>query len=147
MSELQLSLGDLNYKWIDGWAQIPESDGWAHHDIVLTEDERIITGHPTVTDVLFFNPDGVLLNSWAAPVIEAHGFCLAKENGREILWIADIGRKRHPGQNYEYPHNYDGKILKCSLDGEVLAQTDNPFVVGDFGRRFDRPQRKGERGK
>ena len=130
MTDLQLSLGDLNYKWIDEWGKIPASDGWAHNDIVITKDGRIITGHPTTTDVLIFDPDEVLLTSWTAPVIETHGFCLANENGQEILWVADVGRKRDPAHNYEYPHNYDGKILKCSLDGQVLAQIDKSVLPG-----------------
>ena len=52
-----------------------------------------------------------------------------EENGQEILWIADIGRKRSPDHNYEYPNNYDGKILKCRLDGEALAEIDKSLLA------------------
>ncbi len=130
MTDLQLSLGDLKYQWNDGWAQIPDSIGWAHHDIVVTKDGRIITGHPDSTDILFFDTQGVLLNSWTAPVVETHGFCLSVENGQEIFWLADIGRKRVPSHNYEYPANEDGKVLKCSLDGKVLAEIEKSAIPG-----------------
>ena len=139
MTDLQLSLGDLKYRWIDGWAQIPDSIGWAHHDIVVTRDGRIITGHPTSTDILFFDKDGVLLNSWSAPVVETHGFCLSVEDGEEIFWLADVGRKRDPAQNYEYPQNYDGKVLKFNIDGKVLAEIDKSAIPGYEGDTYFSP--------
>ena len=88
---------DNRYEWVDNWARIPESqsarEGWAHHGMAVTRGRRIVGFHPGDATVLIFDEDGAIVNSWDAPVREAHQLALEAEGNDELLWIADPGRK------------------------------------------------------
>ena len=38
---MNIGNGEFSYKWIDNWAKLPETDGWAHHGMSVTLDEKI----------------------------------------------------------------------------------------------------------
>ena len=128
---MRIGSGSNTYEWQDSWASIPESEcaqtGWAHHGVTVTESGQIITYHPGDPTMMVFDPDGSLVRSWPVDLSDAHGITLVNEGGRELLWIADNGRKRQPAIGYEYPGGGTrGQVLKMDLEGNVLASLEQP---------------------
>lgn len=117
----------LTYRWHEPWANLEPTKGWAHHDLVISSEGYIIVGDCESSKIIFLNSNGDVVKSWEVDVVETHGFCLSEEGGKEFLWIADIGRRRS-SENYEYPHENDGKVIKMSMDGELLASFDKSHL-------------------
>jgi DNA-binding beta-propeller fold protein YncE len=130
---MQIGSGTNTYEWQDTWASIPESDstrdGWAHHGVTVTEAGQIITYHPGDPTMMVFDPDGALVRTFPVDLSDAHGITVVKEGGRELLWIADNGRKRLPGIGYDYPGGeVRGQVLKMDLEGKILASLEKPDI-------------------
>ena len=128
---MRIGSGANTYEWQDTWAGIPDSEsarnGWAHHGVAVTESGQIITYHPGDPTMMLFDPEGNLVRSWRVDLSDAHGMTLVTEEGRELLWIADNGRKRQPAIGYEYPGaETRGQVLKMDLEGNVLASLQRP---------------------
>src|SRR5688572_21843558 len=55
------------YRWIEEWAQLPKPEvaaaGWAHPGMAVTADGLIVTCHPGLPLLLFFDPGGMLVRS------------------------------------------------------------------------------------
>jgi DNA-binding beta-propeller fold protein YncE len=134
--------GENKYEWIDNWAEVPDSestrDGWAHHGMVVTADGRIFAFHPGEPTMLIFNSDGDLLDTWEAPVREAHQMALEVDGDNEYLWIADPGSKsmRSNGTYSPVIGDRGGQVIKMTLDGQLLLQITQPdheiYVDGTF---------------
>jgi hypothetical protein len=124
------------------------SVGWAHHGIAINGEE-VITFHEEKPEVLFLGLDGSFLRSWPVNLTEGHGFALVRENGRELLWIADNGSKFHREDDGEYvatgPPVHGsyrrvprpparGAAVKFDLDGnELLRLTTPPLPIYEDG--------------
>lgn len=123
--------GSHRYEWIDGWAQVPDSAaaraGWAHHGVVVTADDEVVTYHPGDPVALVFDSSGRFVRSWRTDLTEAHGMSLSTEGGREYLWIADPGAKRDPALGYAYPPGpRKGQASKITLDGKLAMRIGRP---------------------
>ena len=131
---MQIGSGTNTYEWQDSWASISDSEsarsGWAHHGVAVTETGQIITYHPGDPTMMLFDRDGSLVRTWPVELSDAHGITLVVEDGQELLWIADNGRKRQPGIGYEYGGDggVRGQVLKMDLEGNVLASLQRPDV-------------------
>jgi DNA-binding beta-propeller fold protein YncE len=86
-----------------------------------------------------FDEDGNAQRSWDLGLNEAHGMTLVKEGDTEYLWIADNGRKRLPGTDYEYPSGQgpvSGQVVKMTLEGETVTRLQRPDLAiyrqGDY---------------
>ena len=133
MSPTQVGNGNDRYEWIDAWAQIPASEsataGWAHHGVVVTEDDEVIAYHQGDPTVLVFDRAGRLLRQFESGLLEAHGMALASDGGTEYLWIADPGAKRMPEFEYDYPPgDRVGHVAKMSLDGQTVLNVEQPSL-------------------
>ena len=131
MSQMQIGSGANIYEWQDSWAGIPDSEsartGWAHHGVAVTDSGQIITYHPGDQTMMVFDQEGNLARSWQVDLSDAHGITLVTEGGRELLWIADNGRKRQHAIGYEYPGGETrGQVLKMDLEGTVLSSLQRP---------------------
>ena len=131
MRQVQIGSGANTYEWQDSWAGIPDSEsartGWAHHGVAVTESGQIITYHPGDKSMMVFDRDGSLARSWPVDLSDAHGITLVNEGGRELLWIADNGRKRQHDIGYEYPSGETrGQVLNMDLEGTVLSSLQRP---------------------
>lgn len=102
---MELSAGQLNFRWIENWAKLPEMTGFAHHGFVFSKDGNLVTGHATEPKILTLSTDGDLLKEVCPPVETTHGICLSVEGDEEFLWIADIN-----GQ----------QVVKCTMEGELI---------------------------
>jgi len=128
---MQIGQGDNRYQWDDQWAKIPDSatknTGWAHHGVAVTEAGQIITYHPGDPTMMLLAANGDLVRSWQVDLADAHGITIVKEGDAELLWIADNGRKRQHGLDYQYPGaGARGQVLKMDLEGNVLMSLERP---------------------
>ena len=126
---MQIGNGEFSYKWIDNWAKLPETDGWAHHGMSVTSEQNIVAIHPTEPLVIIFNRDGELINSFSVPIREGHQLALSSNNKNEQnLWIADPGRKNLniKGVYEQIQGDLGGQVICVSLDGNVIQIISQP---------------------
>jgi hypothetical protein len=138
---MQISAGELNFEWNDDWGALPAADsvaeGWAHHGMAFSNEGQIVTFHPTQSMVVILTTDGELVRSFKIPVIEAHGLTLSTLGLTQSIWIADNGRKRDPGYNYDYvPDPLLGKVIRVSMAGLVEMELFEPDISGSNGELF-----------
>ena len=112
---MRIGEGAFKYEWIEGWAQIPETEsarnGWSHTGMVTTRDQSIVTLHQGEPQLLYFNTEGELLRSVAVDIDNAHDLLLVEDDGVEHLWIAD---------------NLSGRVVKIELNGRIVMSLDRP---------------------
>lgn len=91
--------------------------------VVAAHDGRIVVFHrgPSIAPVVLFDGDGRHLASWDASIGLPHGMRI-DQGGH--LWLTDCGRHR---------------VLKTTVDGEVLLELGTPDVRGTDERTFDMP--------
>lgn len=92
-SELTLTDNGHSFKWLDQWAQIPDTpagrnNGRTHAAAVL-DDGRVVVFNQAVPGVLFFDANGKLVESWGDRFTGAHGLSVTKRDGKEQLWLVD----------------------------------------------------------
>ena len=80
---------------------------------MVSESGKIVSFHQADPTVLIFDEEGDLQDSWTATVQNAHGMEIVKEDGAEYLFLAD---------------NNTGKVVKTTLDGEVVLNIDRPDI-------------------
>ena len=123
--------GAHSYTWYDHWAQLPNPEsaatGWAHPGMATTETGQIVTCHPGLPLLLFFEPDGTLERSFRLDITEAHGLTVTGAEGAQRLWLADSGGKRLPGSGYPVHSAPDGgQVIELTLEGHVLRRLERP---------------------
>ncbi len=91
--------------------------------VVAAPDGRIVVFQrgPAIDAVVLFDPDGHATSSWNANIGLAHGMRLDAAGN---LWLTDAGRHR---------------VIKTTVDGEVLLELGTPDVRGDDERTFNAP--------
>ncbi|WP_276088505.1 hypothetical protein [Pedobacter sp. JY14-1] len=108
----------MRFAMDDKWGQLnpavnPVNDC---HEMVQDAKGRIILlTNETKNNVLIYNKSGKLLSSWGHEFPGAHGLTLAKENGKEYLFITDTNRHQ---------------VYKTTLDGKILMTIDCPMETG-----------------
>lgn len=86
------------------------------HEMVQDGKGRIILlTNETKNNILIYNKSGKLLDSWGHDFPGGHGLTLAKENGKEFLFITDTNRHQ---------------VFKTTLDGKILMTIDCPMETG-----------------
>lgn len=86
------------------------------HEMVQDAKGRIILlTNETKNNILIYNKSGKLLDSWGHEFPGGHGLTLAKENGKEFLFITDTNRHQ---------------VYKTTLDGKILMTIDCPMETG-----------------
>ena len=91
--------------------------------VVQAQDGRIVVFHrgPAIPPVVLFDPDGHASSSWDARIGLPHGMRVDRDGH---LWLTDCGRHR---------------VLKTTVDGEVLLEIGTPDVSGADQRTFYAP--------
>jgi hypothetical protein len=138
---MRVSAGDIEFDWLGDWAQLPSqesiTDGWSHHGMAFSDEGQIVTFHPAKSLVVILTTEGELVRSFEIPVIEAHGLTLSTQGLTQSIWIADNGRKRDPGYNYDYvPDPLQSKVVRVSMAGIVEMELFEPAVPGLQGDDF-----------
>lgn len=130
---MQIGSGRHAYRWIDNWAQIPDSaarqGGWAHSGMAVTSQGDVVTFHPGEPLLLFFATDGRLLRSVATDLTEGHGITCAREGDAEYLWLADPGSKAIRAGDEVRRSASPGRVIKMTLDGRVVQTLERPELA------------------
>jgi hypothetical protein len=103
--------GDRRYRVDKLWskadrAKTPVKDC---HEMVQAADGRLfLLTNVAQNNVLIYDVDGALLETWTLKLGGAHGLTLHREaDGREFLYVTDPGA---------------GRVIKTTLAGEVVRQ-------------------------
>ena len=88
------------------------------HEMVQDKKGRILLlTNETHNNVLIYNSNGQLMDTWGHDFPGAHGLTLHDENGTEFLYITDTVRHQ---------------VYKTTLDGKVLLSIDTPLDAGIY---------------
>ena len=127
---MRIGSGDYTYDWIGNWAKIPDTPsartGWAHHGVVVTDADEVILFHQLDPTVLVFDTEGKLLRSWDIGLTNAHSMTLVKEDGVQLLWMAD--NYRNYANEYSGSGDKSGRAIKTTLYGETLMTIQHPDI-------------------
>lgn len=142
----RISVAGREYLWNEGWGAAGHHDGsssgWAHHGLVVTADDRVVTFSEESPEVLILSAEGTLLDRWGVEGVEGHGLALTRDaDGRELLWVSDIGTKNRRVESGEYvpqpPAPLRGAVRVYTLEGELVRTIEAPDLPvyrdgGDF---------------
>jgi peptidylamidoglycolate lyase len=96
-------------------SQFPVNDC---HEMVQDNKGRIILlTNETKNNILIYNTDGKLLDSWGHIFPGGHGLTLHNENGTQFLYITDTVKHQ---------------VYKTTMDGKVLLTIDAPLEAGIY---------------
>ena len=88
------------------------------HEMVQDKKGRILLlTNETHNNVLIYDTNGKLMDSWGHDFPGAHGLTLHDENGTEFLYITDTVRHQ---------------VYKTTMDGKVLLTIDAPLEAGIY---------------
>lgn len=106
--------GDFQYRLDKNWG-VPTTGHYpVHHchEMVMDKKGRLImTTTQMDNNVLIYNKDGVILDTWTGHWPGAHGLAICDEGGREYLYITDPDIS---------------KVFKTDLSGKVLMTISYP---------------------
>ena len=106
----------INTKW--SRADVSRNPVNDCHEMVQDQKGRILLlTNETKNNVLIYNKNGKLLDTWGTEYPGAHGFTLFNENGTDTLFICDNNRHQ---------------VLKTTIDGRVLLTLDYPRETGMY---------------
>ena len=114
-TDIIVGTGKYQYKWIDNWVKVPISESSKEngrtHGVAVTDEGYVIIFHQANPAVLIFNSDGNLLDSWGDDFNGAHGLCMVREDGEELLWLTD---------------EFSGEVVKTDLQGNFIMNLQRP---------------------
>ncbi|NGY04812.1 6-bladed beta-propeller [Solimonas terrae] len=86
------------------------------HEMAIDADGHLylLTDHPR-NNVIVFDRDGCVLDTWTLGLRGAHGLTIATQDGRQCLWICDP---------------YAAQVIQTTLKGEVLRRLPGPHALG-----------------
>ena len=131
VAPVTVTLGDLQYEWLDSWARIPQDQNvaaaWPHHGIAALPSGEIATLHPSKPTLLLFEADGSLRRTVDTEIADAHGMTAVREGDAAYLWIADAAMKQTAASGYEPPATSQGSaVVKMALSGRILTRLPKP---------------------
>tara|TARA_R110002124_G_scaffold223917_7_gene389370 strand:+ start:26556 stop:27620 length:1065 start_codon:yes stop_codon:yes gene_type:complete len=123
-----LGHGDFQYRLERDWSKTNSNSHPVNncHEMVLDKNNRLIllTDHPK-NNILIYDTSGKILDTWTLGFSGAHGLSITEEGAEEFLFITDTGL---------------GKVVKCTMDGEILMELDHPSKIGAYTEHaFYRP--------
>jgi peptidylamidoglycolate lyase len=90
------------------------------HEMVQDSKGRILLlTNETKNNVLIYDKNGKLLDTWGSEYPGAHGLTLFNENGTDVLFICDNNRHQ---------------VIKTNIEGKVLMTLDYPKETGEYGK-------------
>ena len=122
MSLTEQTIGHNQHRYIvdEGWGSLdpdkhPVKDC---HEMVIDSQNRIyMLTNETKNNILVYDLDGKLLNSWGNSYPGAHGLSIFNHNGTEYLLIADHNRHQ---------------VIKTTLDGHEEMVLNYPAETGCY---------------
>lgn len=116
--------GDFRYKVDKSWGQLdPQRQPLMHcHEMVTDDRGRLLCS--TVSqhfNVLAYNKDGKLQDSWQLNLTEPHGLSIAGEGKAQTIWLTDSA---------------EGRVINLDLDGRVIRELMVPEDQIPEGKQF-----------
>ncbi len=121
-NEIILGHNNKRYKINTHWSQADVSRNPVNDCHEMVQDSRgriLLLTNETKNNVLIYDKNGKLLETWGSEYPGAHGFTLFNENGTEVLFICD--NKLH-------------QVIKTTMDGKVLMTLDYPKETGEYSK-------------
>jgi len=131
-NETIIGHGSHRYRVIKDW--VAPGQGRHHpilncHEMVQTRDGRLfMVGDHWDNQMLVFNPDGKILESWGSGWPGGHGLTLGVENGEEFLLVTDSGLWKSGSGGYRQT----GRVAKIDLSGREIFSISHPMTVGAY---------------
>jgi DNA-binding beta-propeller fold protein YncE len=115
------------------WTELPhehgDTAGWAHHGVAVTRSGHVVTFGASGDEVMIYDGDGVLVDSWPTGLGEGHDITTVLDGDGEYIWIADPGSKMQPTAPgvYEGVTRGDhGRVVKFDLSGQLISELPVP---------------------
>ncbi len=118
--EVILGHNNKRYKINTRWSRAEVSRNPVNdcHEMVQDSKGRILLlTNETKNNVLIYDKNGKLLNTWGSEYPGAHGLTLFNENGEDVLFICDNNLHR---------------VIKTTIDGRVLMTINYPKETGEY---------------
>ncbi|MCC5935757.1 MAG: twin-arginine translocation signal domain-containing protein [Lunatimonas sp.] len=120
LSDELLGHGDFQYRLDRAWGDLDPARTPVNncHEMVMDRRDRLfmLTDHPK-NNIIVYDTGGKLLFTWTLGFSGAHGLTLVDEGDAEYLYVTDSGL---------------GKVVKCTLDGNVVMELPTPLQVGTY---------------
>ncbi len=130
--DLIIGHGSHRYRVIKDW--VTPGQGRNHpilncHEMVQLRDGRLfMIGDHSHNQMLVFNPDGVILESWGTVWPGGHGLTRSEENGEEFLFVTDSGLWKSGSSGYRQT----GRVTKITPKGREIFSLSHPMSVGAY---------------
>jgi DNA-binding beta-propeller fold protein YncE len=119
--------------WDESWVATDVAlygeDAWAHHDLVVTADGRIVGFRSGGSSFWVLDREGRLLAEWESDLGEGHGLTLVGPPGAERLWVADpavtFARDERRIHDAVFAPDH-GRVVAFDLDGNQVAELPTP---------------------
>lgn len=116
--------GDFQYKVDKNWGQLDaKSQSLMHcHEMVTDARDRLLCSVVSKNfNLLAYNKDGKLQNSWQLNMTEPHGLSKAGEGKAQTIWVTDSA---------------DGRVVNLDLDGRIIRELNVPQDQIPEGKQF-----------
>lgn len=114
-----LGHGDYKYRVHKTWGDLDPGKTPVQncHEMVMDSKKRLfMITDEAKNNILVYDKDGKLLNSWGTSFPRGHGLSLWDAGGEEFLLITDNG----------------GQVVKTTLDGQEVMNIPNPKEIGVY---------------
>lgn len=119
-NEMILGQNQKKYRLDTRWSQADVAKNPVNDCHEMVQDSRgriLLLTNETRNNVLIYDKNGKLLDTWGSEYPGAHGLTLFDENGFETLFICDNSRHQ---------------VIKTDLNGRVLMTLDYPKETGEY---------------
>ena len=113
---------DMRYSLDTNWANLNKTEYPVNdcHEMVQDSKGRIILlTNETKNNILIFNKDGKMLDTWGHDFPGGHGLTIHNENGTQYLYITDIVKHQ---------------VYKATMDGQILLTISAPMDAGIYAK-------------
>jgi hypothetical protein len=117
--------------WVAGDAALYGEDAFAHHDLAVTADQRIVGFRSGEDSFWLLDRDGRLVGEWTSDLQEGHGLTLVGPSGAEELWVTDPGvtlARDARGVFDAVLSSGHGRVVAFDLAGNRIAELPTPAV-------------------
>lgn len=114
-----LGHGDYKYRVQKSWGDLDPGKTPVQncHEMVMDSQKRLyMITDEAKNNILVYDKDGKLLNSWGTTYPRGHGLSIWDAGGEEFLFITDNG----------------GQVVKTTLDGQEVMNIPNPKDIGVY---------------
>lgn len=120
--------------WDEAWAVaagLYGEDAWAHHDLAVTADQRIIGFRSGGDSFWILDREGQLVCEWASDLGEGHGLTIVGSGEAEELWVADPGvtfARDAEGLQAGVLSSGHGRVVAFDLAGNRISELPTPAL-------------------